>query len=329
MSDEPRTILITGANSGLGFEAAARFAELGYGRVVLVARTLQKGEDARRRLRERVARDPFEVLPVDLAKLETVDAAIGTLQQRGRRLDALILNAGVAGGATPQLSETGIELGFASSLLGHHALTVGLLRSRLLADQARIVIASAEAVNGELSMMAPTDVTALADAHFSGNRRAALLALARVEAPYAYKPAPHYSTVKLVGAWWAQALSERLPDGMAVYAVSPCSTPGTGAARNQPWLVRNLVMPVMGGPIGRWTGAAHSVATAADRYVEAIGWGTDRSGELWASASGKMTGPLAPMRHPHVLDRQSAEAAWAALCDLTEQRIEHAAAMGG
>ncbi|MEL6343450.1 MAG: SDR family NAD(P)-dependent oxidoreductase [Myxococcota bacterium] len=328
MSTQPRTILITGANSGLGFESAARFAELGADRVILVARSVEKGEAARVQLRERVGRDPFAVLPIDLAELETVDAAIEALRHHGGAIDALLLNAGVAGGAAPRRSPSGIELGFASSLLGHHALTVGLLEAGLLAERARIVIASAEAVGGEMAMMAPSDISAFAEEHFDGDLHAALIAFARAESPYQYTSAPHYSAVKMVAGWWAWALSSRLPKGMAVYAVSPGTTPNTGAVRNQPWLVRNVVMPLMAGPLGRWTGISHSLADAVGRYVEAMAWGTERSGQTWASMSGKTTGPMAQMTQPHLQDRRSVEATWTMLRQLTGRDLTQARRVG-
>ncbi|MCP4419446.1 MAG: SDR family NAD(P)-dependent oxidoreductase, partial [Chloroflexi bacterium] len=53
-----KTACVTGANSGLGFEAAAQLAEAGYGRIILACRTLAKAETAKQALTERVGSDP-------------------------------------------------------------------------------------------------------------------------------------------------------------------------------------------------------------------------------------------------------------------------------
>lgn len=89
---ERKTALVTGANSGLGFEAAAQLAEAGYGRVILACRTLEKAEAARQALATRVGSDPFDILEVDLSSIESARAASDELVKRwvkvGNRLPA-------------------------------------------------------------------------------------------------------------------------------------------------------------------------------------------------------------------------------------------------
>ncbi|MEO0600058.1 MAG: SDR family NAD(P)-dependent oxidoreductase [Myxococcota bacterium] len=115
-----RTALVTGANSGLGFEAAAQLAEAGYGRVILACRTLEKAEGARQRLVERVGHDPFETLAIDVADLASSHAAADTLLARDQPIHALLLNAGLVPGETLTTSKDGHELSFAASVVGHH-----------------------------------------------------------------------------------------------------------------------------------------------------------------------------------------------------------------
>ena len=62
MSNADRTALVTGANSGLGFEAAAQLAEMGYGSVTLATRTQDKADGAAAALRERTGVDVFDTL---------------------------------------------------------------------------------------------------------------------------------------------------------------------------------------------------------------------------------------------------------------------------
>lgn len=123
-----KTTLITGANSGLGFEAAAQLAEAGYGRVILACRTLEKAEQARAQLVERLGKDPFETLAVDVSSVESARAASDELVSRGNAIDALLLNAGMVAGDAMGKSVDGLELAFASSIVGHHVLTVRVHR---------------------------------------------------------------------------------------------------------------------------------------------------------------------------------------------------------
>ncbi len=311
------TALVTGANSGLGYRAAMRFAQLGYGRVVLTARSEAKARDAHRRLAEEAGSDPFETIVLDVTAPDQVGAAVRTLAGHGGTIDALLLNAGVLGGAELHHVATGIERTMAASVTGHHQLTMGLLGAGLLAEDARIVIAGSEAARGDMPGFGLTDVPAFADSHFGGDRVAAIVAFAKVDAPHRYNGSDQYAMTKLVSAWWVQALDRRLPEGMAVYCVSPGSAPETGAARHQSWFMRRVALPVMAGPLGRALGMTWSVEDAAERYLEAMSWGTERSGQFWASRPGKLTGPLAPMQQPATLDTETAEAAFRAVVQLT------------
>jgi len=94
MSTDPtyadKTALVTGANSGLGFEAAAQLAEAGYGRVILACRSLEKAAGARKSLRDRVGKDVFETVAVDVAELASSRAAAEELVSRGQSVDVLL-----------------------------------------------------------------------------------------------------------------------------------------------------------------------------------------------------------------------------------------------
>ena len=72
---EGKSVLVTGANSGLGYEASAQLAEAGYSRVILACRTLEKADTARSSLVARVNADPFETLAVDVSSIESANAA--------------------------------------------------------------------------------------------------------------------------------------------------------------------------------------------------------------------------------------------------------------
>ena len=87
-----KTVLITGANRGIGLAIARQLAELGNS-VLLGSRDLKAGEDAAKSLR----RPGLDVEPVhiDLTAAATIDAAISAIEKSGRHVDALVNNAGV------------------------------------------------------------------------------------------------------------------------------------------------------------------------------------------------------------------------------------------
>lgn len=127
-----------------------------------------------------------------------------------------------------------------------------------------------------------------------------------------YVPNKAYADAKLMVAWWAAALSRRLPAGMAVYAVSPGAATATDVGRNAGLLVKYLMIPI----VSHIPGMNQTPETAARRYLQASQFGTNVSGQFFASAKGKFTGPIEPQRQPHLLDRASQEAAWQAVAKL-------------
>jgi NAD(P)-dependent dehydrogenase (short-subunit alcohol dehydrogenase family) len=120
-----RRILITGANSGIGYPAAMKLARRG-ATVVLACRDRARGEAAMSRIRSEAPGAELELVLLDLASLASIREVAARELERGLPLDVLINNAGVF--APPQRRETqdGFELQFGTNVLGHFALT-GLL----------------------------------------------------------------------------------------------------------------------------------------------------------------------------------------------------------
>ncbi len=301
-----RTALVTGANSGLGYEAAAQLAELGYGTVIVTARSDEKAGVARDQLVARTGKEVFDILALDNFTLETVEAAAATLAQRGHKIDLLLLNAGLAPTKDVSRTASGVEATVAASLVGHHLFTMRLLEAGLLGDQARIVIAGSEAARGDVPTFNPISFGAFSAEHFSGDVEAAIETYFRMDAPAAYKPGDVYATVKMFVAWWAAELAERLPAGMTVNAVSPGSTPNTNAIRNAPFFMKRIMVPFF----KLVPGMSHSVADGAGRYLEAAGYGDDVTGKFFASKPKKMTGPLTEIEMDHLNDLAGRRALW-------------------
>ncbi len=310
-ADSPakRTVLVTGATSGIGFEAAAQLADAGYTSVIITGRSASRAKAAAAALAERTGRDVFESVELDLGDPDSTQAAAAALADRA--LDALVLNAGMVSGRERKFTADGIELTFASSIIGHHRLTAALLASGALASQARIVIAGSEAARGDVPTMNIANLGKLSDQAYRGDLVAAATALMRGEQPTRFKPFDTYATTKMFTALWVAALGRRLPAGMTVNAVSPGNTPDTQAVRNASFLMRRVMVPMMLRMPARFR-MASTVPQAAHRYLEVLGYPADVSGRFFASPPKKMTGPLTRMEYPHFDAEDHQEAAWAA-----------------
>ncbi len=124
-----KTFIVTGANSGIGFEAARALAEKGAA-VVLACRSVEKGEAAADRIKMAHAGTKPEVRELDVASLASVRAFAERFLREHARLDALVNNAGVM--AIPRRETVdGFEMQMGTNHLGHFALT-GLLLPRLI-----------------------------------------------------------------------------------------------------------------------------------------------------------------------------------------------------
>jgi NAD(P)-dependent dehydrogenase (short-subunit alcohol dehydrogenase family) len=135
-----RTVIITGANSGIGFEAARALAGKG-AHVILTARSEAKGQRALNILRAAHPQASLEMLLLDLADLHSVWEFSENFRQKHNQLDLLINNAGVM--AIPyRETEDGFERQFGTNHLGHFALTGRLLEIMLPTPGSRVVTVS-------------------------------------------------------------------------------------------------------------------------------------------------------------------------------------------
>jgi NAD(P)-dependent dehydrogenase (short-subunit alcohol dehydrogenase family) len=137
-----RVALITGANSGIGFEAARVLSEHG-ATVVLACRDVAKADDARALITATAPHATVEVLPVDLADLDQVTVAAASFLARHDRLDLLIDNAGLM--AIPHRTTVqGYEMQLGVNHLAHFALTGRLLDRLLATPGSRVVSISSQ-----------------------------------------------------------------------------------------------------------------------------------------------------------------------------------------
>ncbi|TNF22369.1 MAG: SDR family NAD(P)-dependent oxidoreductase [Deltaproteobacteria bacterium] len=133
-----RVAVVTGANSGIGFETARALAEHG-ATVVMACRSVEKGEAALARVKERAPDADVTLMALDLASLASVAAFAEAVAARFERIDLLVNNAGVMMPKRRSETADGFELQLGTNHLGHFALTGALLPRVTKTPGARVV----------------------------------------------------------------------------------------------------------------------------------------------------------------------------------------------
>ncbi|MCA9882932.1 MAG: SDR family NAD(P)-dependent oxidoreductase [Anaerolineae bacterium] len=138
-----KIVVITGANSGLGYETVLALARKN-AHVVMTSRSIEKGEKARAEILKQVPNAQIDVMQLDLANLASIREFVEAFINRYDRLDQLYNNAGVM--ALPKSKTAdGFEMQFGTNHLGHFALTGLLLPKLLSTPNSRVVSVSSGA----------------------------------------------------------------------------------------------------------------------------------------------------------------------------------------
>jgi NAD(P)-dependent dehydrogenase (short-subunit alcohol dehydrogenase family) len=138
-----RTALVTGANSGLGFQTSLELARHG-ARVLMACRNPARAEDALGRLRLAVPNASAELVSLDLSSLDSVERAAEDVGSRVVALDVLVNNAGIMAVPAGKTAD-GFEMQLGTNHLGHFALTGRLMPLLLATPGARVVTVSSGA----------------------------------------------------------------------------------------------------------------------------------------------------------------------------------------
>jgi len=204
-----RVAIVTGANTGLGFETARMLAARGAS-VVLAVRDVEKGRQAAARMGGDV-----RVQALDLTSLDSIRAAAEDLRAAHPRIDLLINNAGVM--YTPKQSTAdGFELQFGTNHLGHFALT-GLLLDRLL----------------------PTPGSRVVTVSSVGHRIRAGIHFDDLQWERSYSRVAAYGQAKLANLMFTYELQRRLaPSGTTVAVAAHPGASNTELLRNTPAALR-------------------------------------------------------------------------------------------
>src|SRR6201992_993479 len=215
-----RVAIITGANTGLGYETAAALADHG-ARVVLAVRNLDKGKDAAARITANSPHADVALQELDLTSLDSIRAAADQLRSAPDRIDLLINNAGVMW--TPKsTTKDGFELQFGTNHLGHFAFT-GLLLDRLLP------VAGSRGVT-----VSNIGHPLLADIHFDD-----------LQWERSYNRVGAYGQSKLANLLFTYELQRRLaPHGTTIAAAAHPGGSQTELSRKLPSLARRIFTTV-------------------------------------------------------------------------------------
>jgi NAD(P)-dependent dehydrogenase (short-subunit alcohol dehydrogenase family) len=136
-----RVAIVTGSNSGLGYDTAAALAAKG-AHVVMAVRNIDKGNEALERLKAASPNATVSLQELDLSSLDSVRTAADEMRAAHPRIDLLINNAGVMYVPKREATKDGFEMQFGTNHVGHFALTGLLLDNLLGVDGSRVVTVS-------------------------------------------------------------------------------------------------------------------------------------------------------------------------------------------
>ncbi len=273
-----KTVLITGANAGIGKDVARQLAlRREVARIYLACRNKDRAIMAKAELEAATRRQIFDIVLMDVADLGSVHAGLAGIKGP---LDVLVMIAGGMGGKTPMdLTADGATYMFAQNVLGHVVLLEALLSEDRLGEVA--VLAGSEQARGipKMRMKRPTFVSTSADelatvidgSYFASRKTDLFL---------------HYGQVKYIGALWMACVARQYPDRRFI-TVSPGNTTGTHAPNDLKLpqrIAAKYVMPRLG--------ISHKLEVGAKRLVDGVTDPALSSGVFYASAANTITGPL-------------------------------------
>jgi NAD(P)-dependent dehydrogenase (short-subunit alcohol dehydrogenase family) len=277
------SILITGANIGLGKEAARQLELLKETKkVILLCRNRARSEAAKKDLEQKTGKKIFDIIIGDVTDPESIVKAVGQIREP---LDAVILNAGgVVGETAAKITTSGMNVLSATNILGNVILVDELIKHEKL--RKAVLVVSAEAVPGvnmlgvkRVSMKTSSvdEFCSMLDGSYFGNKFNALQA-------YAY--------VKYTATMWALSMARKYPE-LKFVIVSPGNTKGTLAPDSLPppmrFMLKYVMMPVVFPLMG---GMVHGLDVGAKRFVDGISDDRYKSGVFYASKEDKLSGPM-------------------------------------
>jgi NAD(P)-dependent dehydrogenase (short-subunit alcohol dehydrogenase family) len=251
-----KTAIVTGSNTGLGYDASRQLLGLGLAHLIVAVRSRARGEEAAAELRKAGSKEArVDVWELDMASYESIRAFVGRCERELERIDVVILNAGLLNLKFATVPATGHEMVVQINHISTSLLTILLLpilqsKKRSSTDPVRLTI-----VNSLTAHLAK----------FANRNQRPLLPSFDDTSITPWDPQERYGVSKLLNQLFLVKLSERVPsDDIILNMVDPGLTKGTGLAREASGLVRAAIK-VFNGVAGR------PVERGAATYVHAVG----------------------------------------------------------
>ena len=210
-----KVVIITGANRGIGKEAAKEIAGKG-AKVYIACRSLDSANEAKEEIVKEAKNVNVFVSEMDLASVESINKFAASFKEEESGLDVLINNAGISS-RSKKLNVAGVELTFAINVLGHHILTKLLIDFLKKSSPSRIINVASEYAGG----------LDLNDINFD-NRN--------YDTTAAYKQSKQAN--RMLTREWAKRLSEK---NISVYSMTPGWVPDTDLFREQSTLNKAVI----------------------------------------------------------------------------------------
>jgi len=277
-----KSILITGANGGLGKESARQLALIkGTKKIYLACRNLDKAREARQFLEKSTGKTIFEILIMDVSDPNSVRSAVAELKEP---IDALIMNAGGMGGKSPMdVNSDGVTSLFAANVLGHVVLLDELVKEKKLNKVA--LYAGSEGARGvedmgmnrpDLKTSSEDEFTTVIDGTFFDEQT---------------DPMEAYGYIKYVAALWMSSEARKNPN-LRLITMSPGFTSGTAVMNDLPFGKRLMFKYIMLPIVAPIKGLVHKLEKGAKRFVDGVSDDSFTSGIFYASKAKRLTGSL-------------------------------------
>ncbi|WP_299494167.1 SDR family NAD(P)-dependent oxidoreductase [uncultured Shewanella sp.] len=274
-----KSILITGANAGLGKESARQLAlQDGVSKIYLACRNIEKAQKAMAELEQITGKAIFEIVIMDVSNIDSVKAAVQALPEP---VDGLIMNAGGTGGKRFfEKTQQGATQIFAVNVLGHVVLAQALLAANKLNQVA--VYAGSEAARGvkEMGMKRPNLKTSSVEEFEQIGNGAFFGKINDATIPY--------GPIKYMAALWMSSMARQYPD-VRFITMSPGATTGTEGFNTLTPIKQYAMKAMM--KVMLMLGKVHKLEVGAQRFVDALQNKSFKSGVFYGSQSG-LTGPV-------------------------------------
>lgn len=274
-----KSVLITGANAGLGKESARQLAlEPNIEKIYLGVRDEEKGNIAKQELEVTTGKEIFDVLRMDVSDYNSLRSAVEYLEAP---VDALLMNAGgVINESSSTLNKKAMDI-FSVNLIGHVVLVEELLKAKKLTQTA--VYAGSEAARGvpKMRIKCPKP-QAFTVEEFDSMIRGEWFGLNA-------DPMYVYAYVKYLAALWMSDMAKK-HSNVRFVTISPGSTGGTQGAKDLP-LPMKIMFKYVGPALLPLFGLMHSLEKGARRYVDVLFNESYKSGHFYASKASTTTSP--------------------------------------